>query len=95
MARCWLPARSSALPISRGGFSLNYARYNGGWEPDPWIWDDQAVVVKLKGRGLVVLSGCSHAGAINVLRQARRLTGEDRVYAFVGDMHLTGGSSSV
>jgi 7,8-dihydropterin-6-yl-methyl-4-(beta-D-ribofuranosyl)aminobenzene 5'-phosphate synthase len=73
------------------GFPLNYARINGGWEPDPWIWDDQAVVVKLKGKGLVVLSGCSHSGAINVLRQAQRLTGEDRVHAFVGGMHLTGG----
>ena len=30
------------------GFPLNYARSNGGWEPDPWIWDDQAVVVNLK-----------------------------------------------
>jgi 7,8-dihydropterin-6-yl-methyl-4-(beta-D-ribofuranosyl)aminobenzene 5'-phosphate synthase len=73
------------------GFPLNHARSNGGWEPDPWIWDDQAVVANLKGKGLVVLSGCSHAGAINVLRQAQRLTGEDRVHAFVGGMHLTGG----
>ena len=73
------------------GFPLNYARSDGGWEPDPWIWDDQAVVVNLKGKGLVVLSGCSHSGAINVLRQAQRLTGEDRVHAFVGGMHLTGG----
>ncbi|MCA1717232.1 MAG: MBL fold metallo-hydrolase [Actinobacteria bacterium] len=73
------------------GFPLNYARLDGSWEPDPWIWDDQAVVVNLKGKGLVVLSGCSHAGAINVLHQAQRLTGEDRVHAFVGGMHLTGG----
>jgi 7,8-dihydropterin-6-yl-methyl-4-(beta-D-ribofuranosyl)aminobenzene 5'-phosphate synthase len=73
------------------GFPLNYARSNGGWEPDPWIWDDQAVVVYLKDKGLVVLSACSHSGAINVLRQAQRLTGEDRVHAFVGGMHLTGG----
>ena len=73
------------------GFPLNYARANGGWEFDPWIWDDQAVVVNVGGKGLVVLSGCSHAGAINVLRHARRLTGEDRVHAFVGGLHLTGG----
>ena len=73
------------------GFPLNYARSNGGWESDPWIWDDQAAVVNLKGKGLVVLSSCSHSGAINVLRQARRLSGEDRVHAFVGGMHLTGG----
>jgi 7,8-dihydropterin-6-yl-methyl-4-(beta-D-ribofuranosyl)aminobenzene 5'-phosphate synthase len=49
------------------------------------------VGVNLEGKGLVVLSGCSHSGAINVLRQAQQLTGEDRVHAFVGGMHLTGG----
>jgi 7,8-dihydropterin-6-yl-methyl-4-(beta-D-ribofuranosyl)aminobenzene 5'-phosphate synthase len=73
------------------GFPLNHARAGGAWEPDPLIWDDQAVVVHVKGEGLVVLSGCSHAGAINVLRQAQRLTGVESIYAFVGGMHLTGG----
>jgi 7,8-dihydropterin-6-yl-methyl-4-(beta-D-ribofuranosyl)aminobenzene 5'-phosphate synthase len=34
------------------GFPLNHARSNGGWEPDPWIWDDQAVVVnEPRGQG--------------------------------------------
>jgi 7,8-dihydropterin-6-yl-methyl-4-(beta-D-ribofuranosyl)aminobenzene 5'-phosphate synthase len=73
------------------GFPLQQARTNGGWEPDPWIWDDQAVVVNVKGKGLVVLSSCSHSGAINILRHARRLTGIEKVHAFVGGMHLTGG----
>src|SRR4029453_12442875 len=70
------------------GLPGNQARVGAGWEPDPWIRDDQAVVAHVRGRGLVVLSGCSHAGAINVLRQAQPLTGEDRVPAFVGGMHL-------
>ncbi len=73
------------------GFPLQQARANGGWEPDTWIWDDQAVVCHLKDKGLVVLSSCSHAGVINVLRHAQRLTGIDKVYAFVGGLHLTGG----
>ncbi len=73
------------------GFPLQQARTNGGWEPDTWIWDDQAVVCHLKDKGLVVLSGCSHAGVINVLRHAQRLTGIDTIYAFVGGLHLTGG----
>jgi 7,8-dihydropterin-6-yl-methyl-4-(beta-D-ribofuranosyl)aminobenzene 5'-phosphate synthase len=63
----------------------------GDWEPDPWVWDDQNLVVNVGGRGLVVMSGCSHAGAVNVMRNARRITGEDRIHAFVGGMHLTGG----
>ena len=56
-----------------------------------WIWDDQAVVCNVKDKGLVVLSSCSHAGAINVLKHAQRLTGIDKVHAFVGGFHLTGG----
>jgi 7,8-dihydropterin-6-yl-methyl-4-(beta-D-ribofuranosyl)aminobenzene 5'-phosphate synthase len=72
------------------GLPGNQALTEAGWEPDPWIRDDQAVVAHVRGRGLVVLSGCSHAGAINVLRQAQRLTGEERVHAFVGGMHLAG-----
>jgi 7,8-dihydropterin-6-yl-methyl-4-(beta-D-ribofuranosyl)aminobenzene 5'-phosphate synthase len=45
----------------------------------------------VKNRGLVVVSSCSHAGVINVLRHAQRLTGITDVYAFVGGMHLSGG----
>lgn len=64
---------------------------DGGWEPDPLIWDDQNVVVRVRDRGLVVVSGCSHAGAVNVLRHARALTGESRVAGFIGGLHLSGG----
>jgi len=63
----------------------------GGWEPDPWIFDDQNVIVNVKDRGLVVVSGCSHSGAVNVLRNARRLTGEQTIAGFIGGFHLTGG----
>src|SRR5438445_197060 len=73
------------------GFPVHYARAEGGWEPDPMIWDDQNVVINVRGKGLVVVSGCSHAGAVNVLRNAQRLTGEERIAGFVGGLHLTGG----
>ncbi len=73
------------------GFPPQQAHTEHGWEPDPWIWDDQAVVCHVKDKGLLVLSACSHAGVINVLRHARRITGIDRIYAFVGGLHLTGG----
>lgn len=73
------------------GFPLQQARLHGGWEPDPWLRDDQAVVVHVKDRGLVVLTGCSHAGIINVLRHAQRVTGVEKVHAVVGGLHLTGG----
>ena len=50
--------------------------------------DDQAVVVQT-GRGLVVLLGCAHAGVINTIHHAQRLTGEGRVRAVIGGLHLS------
>ena len=74
------------------GFLIQQARTaEGAWEPDVWVWDDQAVVCHVKGKGLLVLSSCSHSGIINVLLHARRITGIDQVYGLVGGMHLTGG----
>jgi len=72
------------------GFPLQYARAGAGWEPDFWVWDDQAMVVNVREKGLVVLSGCSHAGIINILRHAQVLTGVDQIYGVVGGFHLTG-----
>ena len=73
------------------GFPIHYVRSAGGWEPDPMIWDDQNVIVNVRDKGLVIVSGCSHAGAVNVLRNAQRLTGETRIGGFIGGCHLTGG----
>jgi 7,8-dihydropterin-6-yl-methyl-4-(beta-D-ribofuranosyl)aminobenzene 5'-phosphate synthase len=55
------------------------------------IWDDQALIVNVRDRGLVIISGCSHAGVINVLSHAQRLTGEARIAGLLGSLHLTGG----
>ena len=73
------------------GFPLQQKLEGSDWAPDPWVWDDQNLVVDVRDRGLVVMSGCSHAGAVNVMRNAKRLTGLDRVHAFLGGMHLSGG----
>jgi 7,8-dihydropterin-6-yl-methyl-4-(beta-D-ribofuranosyl)aminobenzene 5'-phosphate synthase len=72
------------------GFPIHQARAGDGRAPDPLILDDQNLVVDVAGKGLVVVSACSHAGAVNVLRNARRLTGRDRVAGFTGGFHLTG-----
>jgi 7,8-dihydropterin-6-yl-methyl-4-(beta-D-ribofuranosyl)aminobenzene 5'-phosphate synthase len=46
--------------------------------------------VHVAGRGLVVLTGCGHAGIVNVVRYARALTGIEQVHAVVGGFHLSG-----
>ncbi len=57
-----------------------------GYEQDPLL-DDQALVIK-SGRGLVVVLGCAHRGAVNTIAHAKTITGVDRVYAVVGGTHL-------
>ena len=79
------------LTAFENGFPIHYGHSTVGWEPDPMIWDDQNLIVNVHGKGLVIVSGCSHAGAVNVLRNAQRLTGEDRIAGFIGGFHLTGG----
>ena len=72
------------------GFQGHDALRDGDWQPDPLILDDQALVVALRERGLVVLSGCGHAGIVNTVRYAQRLTGEQDIAAIVGGFHLSG-----
>jgi 7,8-dihydropterin-6-yl-methyl-4-(beta-D-ribofuranosyl)aminobenzene 5'-phosphate synthase len=76
------------------GFQGHEALRDGGWEADPLILDDQALVVSLGDRGMVILSGCGHAGIVTTVRYARKLTGNDAVAAVIGGFHLSGPCSS-
>jgi 7,8-dihydropterin-6-yl-methyl-4-(beta-D-ribofuranosyl)aminobenzene 5'-phosphate synthase len=62
---------------------------NGRMEKDS-IPDDQALVLHLKDRGLVVISGCSHAGIVNTVLYARKISGVEKIHAVVGGFHLGG-----
>ena len=62
----------------------------GGTRSD-LITDDLALWIRTE-RGLVVIVGCSHAGVINTLRYAQRLSGEPRLHAVIGGFHLAGAS---
>lgn len=72
------------------GFPFQHAWTADGWRPDPLVLDDQAVIIHVRGQGLVVMTGCGHAGIINTLRYAQRLTGVDRIHAVIGGFHLNG-----
>jgi 7,8-dihydropterin-6-yl-methyl-4-(beta-D-ribofuranosyl)aminobenzene 5'-phosphate synthase len=54
------------------------------------IEDDSSLVFALKDKGLVILTGCAHAGVINTIRYARKLTGVEKVHAVMGGFHLGG-----
>ena len=72
------------------GTPTQVAWIDGKWQPDPWIHDDQAVILNVRAKGLVVLTGCGHAGVVNTLKHARDMTGVNDIYAVIGGFHLTG-----
>jgi 7,8-dihydropterin-6-yl-methyl-4-(beta-D-ribofuranosyl)aminobenzene 5'-phosphate synthase len=47
-----------------------------------------AIGFNLKGKGLVVLTSCSHRGVVNAVRQAQAASGIEKVHALIGGFHL-------
>jgi 7,8-dihydropterin-6-yl-methyl-4-(beta-D-ribofuranosyl)aminobenzene 5'-phosphate synthase len=73
------------------GFPLQYAEVEGkGLIHDPLIKDDQALVANVEGKGLVIISGCGHAGIINTINYAKKLAGTEKIHAVLGGFHLSG-----
>jgi 7,8-dihydropterin-6-yl-methyl-4-(beta-D-ribofuranosyl)aminobenzene 5'-phosphate synthase len=72
------------------GYLQHKAFVSGAWKSDPLIMDERAVVIDIKGKGLVVVSGCAHAGIINTVNYAQQITGAKKVYAVLGGFHLAG-----
>jgi 7,8-dihydropterin-6-yl-methyl-4-(beta-D-ribofuranosyl)aminobenzene 5'-phosphate synthase len=72
------------------GLPPQQAWLGGRWEPDPLVLDDQAMIVNVAGKGLVVITGCGHAGVVNIARYAGRLCKGEPLYALLGGFHLNG-----
>ncbi|MEW6140431.1 MAG: MBL fold metallo-hydrolase [Thermodesulfobacteriota bacterium] len=56
-------------------------------EPDDFR-GEQALFFNVKGKGLVVLSGCAHAGIVNTVKHAQRIADTDKLHAVLGGFHL-------
>ena len=63
-------------------------------EPDPFS-DEQALVLHIAGKGLVVIGGCCHPGIVNMTKYAQKLTGVSQVAAIIGGFHLTAGGDEL
>lgn len=69
---------------------LRRAADGRSWEPDPWIRDERYLAVNVKGKGMVVFSMCSHAGVVNVLKDAQKVFDGVPLHAVMGGFHLAG-----
>jgi len=54
------------------------------------IMDDKGLVLYIKDKDLVVITGCGHSGIINTFRQAQEITGVEKIYCVAGGFHLIG-----
>jgi 7,8-dihydropterin-6-yl-methyl-4-(beta-D-ribofuranosyl)aminobenzene 5'-phosphate synthase len=79
------------------GLQGQYRRTDDGsdWEPDPLLMDERFVAVRVQGKGVVVLTACSHAGVVNVLTHARSCFADQPLHAVIGGFHLSGGNERV
>lgn len=85
---CWTTGYVHRRSFEKSGRPTNLLYRDGdNFFPDD-LDEDQAIVINIKQKGLVVLSGCAHAGIINTIQHARKISGIDRVYAVLGGFHL-------
>lgn len=61
---------------------------------DDYVLDDSALVVKTE-QGLVIITGCSHAGVCNIIDYAKRVTEEDRITCVIGGFHLQNADNTI
>ena len=50
--------------------------------------DERAIILNLKGGGLILLDGCSHRGIVNAVKHAQKITGVEKIHAVMGGFHL-------
>ena len=56
---------------------------------------EQALFFHVRGRGLVVVSGCAHTGIVNTVRQAQKVSGIEKIHAVLGGLHLVNAQPEV
>ena len=79
----------STAPTAKTAFGSRRTA-DGQWEPDELLMDERWLAVNVKGKGIVVLSACSHAGIVNVLKHARVTFPDQPLHAVMGGLHLSG-----
>jgi len=72
----------------------SYEKVEGLWTvsrerfiPDILL-DDQALIFKIEGKGLVIISGCAHSGIVNTVLHSRKIMKVEKIHAVIGGFHL-------
>ncbi len=99
--KTWLIETRDPIDIAPGViFSGEITRYGyPEYTPDMYVLhegrlikdhmpDDAALIVNLRDKGLVIVTGCGHAGILNIIEHAFTVMGLRKLYAVIGGLHL-------
>ncbi len=74
----------------------NFEKARGFWtvEDNQFVEDtmvdEQAVILNLRDKGLVVVAGCAHRGIVNTVQHAMKISnGQQHIHAIIGGFHLS------
>ena len=85
---CWTTGFIPRTSFEESGRSKKLLYRKGSdFIPDD-LEDDQAIVINVNEKGLIVLSGCAHSGIVNTVNYAQKFSGIDSIYAIIGGFHL-------
>ncbi len=65
---------------------IRFGKKDGSDEAD-WVVEDSALAYKSED-GLVIMTGCSHAGICNIIEYAKTICSENRIHDILGGLHL-------
>lgn len=75
--------RKTTYEKPKGFFTVEQGKYVADS-----IIDDQALIINLKSKGLVVITGCAHSGVVNTVMHAQKITNTEKIHAVLGGFHL-------
>ncbi len=85
---CWTTGHVPRVSFETEGRSKQMRFRDGdSFLPDDTD-EDQSIVLHVEGKGLIVVSGCAHAGIVNTAMYAQKMAGVDTVHAILGGFHL-------
>jgi len=70
-----------------GGVSCFTIDAEGNLVPD-MLKDDYSLVINIKDKGIIVITGCGHAGPINIIKHSIKISGVDMLEGVIGGFHL-------
>ncbi|MBN2396664.1 MAG: MBL fold metallo-hydrolase [Candidatus Atribacteria bacterium] len=70
-----------------GGVSCFTIDHEGNLVPDQ-LKDDYSLIINVKNKGIVIITGCGHAGPVNIIKHSLKVSGIDKLDGIMGGFHL-------